>query len=184
MASCSHPSQLISLVYDNELDAARRYEAAAQIADCPECTHRIQRLERTHEALSQILDEEVSDVDFSDFWPRIERGIAAQPSSLAGQWASRFRLWRMQWHGPFSWHVPAWATAVGLFLFTAAVSTQLPTSRGAVQIPAAKKPVVVALNNQAQIESLSATSTVLVWNEPTSNATVIWVDETLGEGLP
>ena len=158
MASCSHPSQLISLVYDNELDEARRYEAAAQIADCPECTHRMQRLEHTHEALSQILDEEVADIDFSDFWPRIERGIA--------------------------WHVPAWATAVGLFLFTAAVSTQLPTSRGAVQIPAAKKPVVVALNNQAQIESLSATSTVLVWNEPTSNATVIWVDEIRGEELP
>ena len=184
MASCSHPSQLISLVYDNELDEARRYEAAAQIADCPECTHRMQRLERTHEALSQILDEEVADIDFSDFWPRIERGIAAQPSSLTSQWASRFRLWRMQWHASFSWYVPAWATAVGLLLFTAAVSTQLPTSRGAVQIPAAKKPVLVALNNQAQIESLSATSTVLVWNEPTSNATVIWVDEIRGEELP
>ena len=184
MASCSHSSRLISLVYDNEIDAARRYEAASQITDCPECTHRMQRLERTHEVLSQTLDEEVSDIDFSDFWPRIEQGIAAQPSSLTSQWASRFRLWRMQWHPPFSWHVPAWATAVGLFLFTAAVSTQLPTSRGAVQIPAAKKPVVVALNNQAQIESLSATSTVLVWNEPTSNATVIWVDEILGEELP
>lgn len=184
MASCSHPSRFISLVYDNEFDESRRYEAAAQIADCPECTHRMQRLERTHEVLSQTLDEEVSDIDFSDFWPRIEQGIAAQPSSLTSQWASRFRLWRMQWHPPFSWHVPAWATAVGLFLFTAAVSTQLPTSRGAVQIPAAKKPVVVALNNQAQIESLSATSTVLVWNEPTSNATVIWVDEILGEELP
>lgn len=184
MASCSHPSQLISLVYDNELDEARRYEAAAQIADCPECTHRMQRLERTHEALSQRLAAEVSDIDFSDFWPRIERGIAAQPSALTSQWVSRFRLWRMQWHASFSWHVPAWATAVGLFLFTAAVSTQLPTSRGAVQIPPAKKPVLVALNNQAQIESLSANATVLVWNEPTSNATVIWVDEVLGEELP
>ena len=53
-----------------------------------------------------------------------------------------------------------------------------------IQCPLAKQPVMVALNNQAQIESLSATSTVLVWNEPTSNATVIWVDETPGEELP
>ena len=184
MASCSHPSQLISLVYDNELGEAQRYEAASQIADCPECTRRMQRLGRTHGALYQTLDEEVSGIDFSDFWPRIEQGIAAQPSSPTSPWASRFRLWRMQWHPPFSWHIPAWATAVGLCLFTAAVSTQLPTSRGAVHIPAANKPVMVALNNQAQIESLSATSTVLVWNEPTSNATVIWVNETPGEELP
>ena len=53
-----------------------------------------------------------------------------------------------------------------------------------MHIPAARKPVLVALNNQARIESLSATATVLVWNEPTSNATVIWVDETPGEDLP
>ena len=184
MASCSHPSQLISLVHDNERDEARRDQATSRIADCPECTHRLQLLARTHEALSQTLDEEVSSIDFSDFWPRIEQGIAAQPASLTSQWASRFRLWRMQWHAPFSRHIPAWATAVGLCLFAAAVSTQLPTSRGAVQFPAAKKPVMVALNNQARIESLSATSTVLVWNEPTSNATVIWVDETPGEDLP
>ena len=184
MASCSHPSRLISLVYDNELGEAQRDEAAAQIAACPECTRRIQQLERTHEALYQTLDEEVSRIDFSDFWPRVEQGIAAQASALTSPWASRFRIWRMHWQAPFSWHIPAWATAVGLCLFTAAVSTQLPTSRGAVQLPAARKPVMVALNNQARIESLSATSTVLVWNEPTSNATVIWVDETPGKELP
>ena len=184
MASCSHPSQLISLVYDNELDEARRYAAADQIANCPACSHRMQLLEHTHEALCQTLDEEVSRLDFSDFWPRIEQGIAAQPPSLASQWADRFRHWRLQWHAPLSWHIPVWATTVGLCLFAAAVSTQLPTSRGAVHIQTARKPVVVALNNQAQIESLSATSTILVWNEPTSNATVIWVDETLGEKLP
>ena len=184
MASCSHPSQLPSLVYDNELDEARRDAAVSQLADCPECTHRLQRLERTHEALRRTLAEEVSGVDFSDFWPRIEQGFAAQSPSLTSQWASRFRLWLMQARAPLSRHIPAWATAGGLCLFAAAVSTQLPTSRGAVHIPAARKPMLVALNNQARIESLSATATVLVWNEPTSNATVIWVDETPGEDLP
>ena len=184
MASCSHPSQLISLVSDNELDEARRDEAASHIADCPACSHRMQLLECTHETLYHTLDEEVSRLDFSDFWPRIEQGIAAQSPALANHWSNRFRRWRLQWQAPFSWHIPVWATAVGLCLFTAAVSTQLPTSRGAVHIPIAKQPVMVALNNQAQIESLSATSAVLVWNEPTSNATVIWVDETPGEELP
>ncbi len=184
MARCSHSSQLISLVYDNELGEAQRDEAAAQIAACPECAGQMQRLGRTHAALSQALAEEVSRIDFSDFWPRIEQGLAAPPPSLTSQWANRLRLWRRPWHPFSSWHIPAWATAVGLCLFTAAASTQLPTSRGSVHIPAAKKPLLVALKNQAQIESLSATSTVLVWNEPTSNATVIWIDEILGEERP
>ena len=38
--------------------------------------------------------------------------------------------------------------------------------------------VIMVSRNQAQIESLSATSNLLVWNEPTSNVTVIWVDDT------
>jgi hypothetical protein len=42
----------------------------------------------------------------------------------------------------------------------------------------------LADNDQAQIESLSASDTVLVWNEPTSNATVIWVSDGGEGGLP
>ncbi len=182
MASCSHPARLIPLVYDDELDEARRREVAFQIADCPECTRRMQMLERTHETLCQTLDEEVACIDFSDFWSCIERGIEEQPP--ANQWASRFRLWRMQWQAPFSWNIPVWATTAVLCLFAALVFTQLPTSREAVSVPVERKPVMLAFNNQAQIESLSATSAILVWNEPTSNVTVIWVDEILGEELP
>lgn len=184
MASCSHPARLIPLVYDDELDEARRREVAFQIADCPECTRRMRMLERTHETLCQMLDEEVSCVDFSDFRSRIEQGIEEQYPPLASQWSNRFRLWRVQWHAPFSWNIPVWATAVVVCLFAATVFTHLSTPRETVSGPVERKPVMLAFNNQAQIESLSATSTVLVWNEPTSNATVIWVDEILGEELP
>ena len=44
--------------------------------------------------------------------------------------------------------------------------------------PALKEPAIMVSRNQARIESLSATSNLLVWNEPTSNVTVIWVDDT------
>ena len=115
--------------------------------------------------------------------------------ALSRAWQPNLPLWRASGRTafdtgacsgtlPFRGIFRCGATTVGLCLFAAAVSTQLPTSRGAVHIQTARKPVIVALNNQAQIESLSATSTVLVWNEPTSNATVIWVDETPGEKLP
>ena len=185
MPSCPpHPSRLIPLVYDAELDEDQRRQVAFQIADCPECTRRMQMLDHTHETLCQTLDEEVSGIDFSDFWPRVEQGMEDRGPSRAGQWASRLRLWRMQWQALFSWHMPVWATVVVLCLFGVVVFTQLPTPREAVSVPAEWKPVRLAFNNQAQIESLSATSAVLVWNEPTSNATVIWVDDTLGEELP
>ena len=36
------------------------------------------------------------------------------------------------------------------------------------------------MDDQAQIESLTATTTVFLWNEPISNATVIWVGDSGG----
>ena len=46
------------------------------------------------------------------------------------------------------------------------------------------EPFVISDNDQAQIESLSASDTVSVWNEPTNNSTVIWVSDEGEGGLP
>jgi hypothetical protein len=46
-------------------------------------------------------------------------------------------------------------------------------------------PIATALvDNQAQIESLSASATVAMWNDPESNFTVIWVGDETSEELP
>ena len=64
---------------------------------------------------------------------------------------------------------------------TGVISDQVEDKDRAVIVAerqALKEPVIMVSRNQAQIESLSATSNLLVWNEPTSNVTVIWVDDT------
>ena len=180
MARCSHSQRLVSLLYDGALDNALQREVAFQIADCPVCTRRMNVLERIQEVLCQTLDEEVGHLDFSDFWPNVERRVAAQPPSV---W-SHLRLWRLQWQAIFSWNGPVWATATALLIFVAVILARSPVPRQVGSAPSENPPVVLALNNQAQIASLSARSTVFVWNEPTSNATVIWVDDLPGGELP
>ena len=184
MARCSHSERLVSLVYDGALDNALHREVAFQIADCPVCTGRMNVIERVQEVLCQTLDEEVAHLDFSDFWANVERRLAAPPLSVWSRVPSRFRLWRLQWQAIFSWNGSVWATATALLVFVAVILTRSPVPRQADSVPAENLPVMLALNNQAQIVSLSATSTVFVWNEPTSNATVIWVDGVPGGELP
>ncbi len=184
MARCSHSERLVPLVYDGELDNALRREVAFQIADCPVCTRRMTVIERIQEVLCQTLDEEVAHVDFSDFWTNVERRLAAPPLSVWSRVSSRLRLWWLQWQAIFSWNSPVWATATALLIFVAVLLTRSPVPRLAGSVSSENSPTTLAFNNQAQIASLSATSTVFVWNEPTSNATVIWVDGVPGGELP
>jgi hypothetical protein len=184
MARCSHSERLVSLLYDGALDNALHREVAFQIADCPVCTRRMNVIERVQEVLYQTLDEEVAHLDFSDFWTNVERRLAAPPLSVWSRVSSRLRLWRLQWQPIFSWNGPVWATATALLIFVAVLLTRSPVLRRAGSAPSENPPVMLAVNNQAQIASLSATATVFVWNEPTSNATVIWVDGAPGGELP
>lgn len=184
MTSCSHPARLVPLLYDDELNNAQRREVAFQIADCPVCTRRMNALERTQETLRETLDEEVAQIDFSNFWAGVEQRLEDPPLARWSRLSSRLRLWRVQWQATFSWHVPVWAVTTALLIITTVVLTRPPAPSGVATPFPEREPVLLASNNQAQIEALSATSTVLVWNEPTSNATVIWVDEAVGGDLP
>lgn len=177
MARCSHSDRLVSLLYDGELDAARHRDLAFDLADCPECTRRRDVLERAHEVVTHTLDATMSRLDLSDFWTGIEHRIAVQPASRSRGWVRRFRLWRLQWRpAPFwTWSVGA---AAALLIVVGVVMSQWPTGGDAGFETAAAPPPLSSLDGQARIASLSAAETVLVWNEPTSNATVIWVSDT------
>lgn len=178
MASCSHSDRLVSLLYDGELDFVRRREVAFHIADCPHCTRNRTVLDRIQETVAHTLDQAVARVDMSNFWSGIEQRIDTYAPSLASRWASRLRLWCLQWQSVMSWKWPVLATAA-LLVVSGVIASQLSSRRDAPLATAGTMPPAVAgHNNQAQIASLSATSTVLVWNEPTSNATVIWVGDT------
>lgn len=177
MARCSHSDRLVSLLYDGELDAARHRDLAFDLADCPDCTRRRDVLERAHEVVTHTLDATTSRLDLSDFWTGIERRIVVQPASRSRGWVRRFRLWRLQWRPAPFWIWSVGAAAV-LLIVTGVVTSQWPTGRDAGFETVAAPPPLSGPDGQARIASLSAAETVLVWNEPTSNATVIWVSDT------
>lgn len=177
MARCSHSDRLVSLLYDGELDAARHRALAFALADCPDCTRRRDVLERAHEAVTHTLGTATSRLDLSDFWTGIERRIAVQTASRSRGWVRRFRLWRLQWRPAAAWTWSVGAAAI-LLIVAGVVTSQWPTGRDAGFETAAAPSPLSGPDGQARIASLSAAETVLVWNEPTSNATVIWVSDT------
>lgn len=177
MTACAHTQRLIPLFFDGELDGLLRREVSDHVVSCTACTYVLTRLDRGQELLRQAIDEQVTEINFDEFWEGVEKRLVPPERSPS----ERLRLWWSWWQSLWSWRAPLWATATALlfvgavFLLSQFVSEQKPHSIQSIQL---------AENDQAQIESLSASDTVLVWNEPTSNATVIWVSDGGEGGLP
>ena len=181
MESCSHPTGLVPLLYDGELDEVKRRQVSLMLADCPVCTRRIGALDLVQEALCRRLDEDLSRIDFSNFSDGVDRRIERHERVRSFASLSRFWDFIEALRRGFSW-APRIGLIAGLALiFGWVISDQVEDKDRAVTVAerqALEEPVIMVSRNQAQIESLSATSNLLVWNEPTSNVTVIWVDDT------
>ncbi len=209
MAMCPHAERLIPLLHDSELPSPLRREMHAHLVTCLPCTRALSALERGQELLSQVIDEEIERIDFSNFW----RGIEEKLQEARPSWSIRFRLWVERWHLTQPLYAPAWAVATVLLLTVGALLqqqsptniTQSPTSPPesiVMQSPPTARPSqstlvsdhpsgrdtaddgVEFVSNQAQIESLSSSDTVAVWNDPGNNSTVIWVGSDMGEEAP
>jgi anti-sigma-K factor RskA len=183
MIACAHAQRLLPLFYDDELDGPLRRKVHDHIVNCTTCTGVLARLERGQELLRQAVDEQLDGLDFSGFWQGVEGRLSEPRSSRAEQ----LRVWVNAWQSVWIWRAPAWAAAMAMVIAGAAILFWTlfyvdapPKSPLLVQ----REPIVVADSDQAQIESLSATDTVSVWNEPTSNATVIWVGDDGEGGMP
>jgi hypothetical protein len=133
------------------------------------------------QSVSEVLEEG----DFSGFWTGVENKLA-QP--LHAPWRVQLQIWREKWRIGWPLSTPIWATAaVVLFISTLLFSRALMPPASSVTSRETLSPIpdqIYAANDQAQIESLSATETVFLWNEPRSNATVIWVSDENDGGLP
>jgi hypothetical protein len=149
-----------------------------------------------------MIDEQVEAIDFSGFWS----GVTSKLQEPRSPWSVRLRLWYESWKPAWSFSPPAWTTATALLLFAALYflsyfpsqfSPLLPEEESLVQnnppltessLPPeslGSVPIATTLvDNQAQIESLSASATVAMWNDPESNFTVIWVGDETSEELP
>ena len=183
MITCPRSERLVALLHDSELDGPLRREMASHVAVCVSCTRALSTLERVQELVRQATSEEAEDLDFADFW----EGVASKLNQPEfPPWRLRLRLWREKWRAVWPFSPPVWAAATAiLFITTFLVSRTPPPKNSASVSQETPPPVFVAKeeNDQAQIESLSVTATVSLWNEPESNTTVIWVNDDDG-GMP
>ena len=209
MAMCPHAERLIPLLHDGELAGPLRREMHSHLVTCLSCTRALSRLERGQELLSQVIDEEIEGIDFSNFWQGVEDKLGEPRPS----WVIRFRLWIERWHLTQPLYAPAWAVAAVLLLTfgvllqqKSIIITQSPNSSPPERIEdkssyasSPLQPPVVPdqpsdrndldsgfafVSNQAQIESLSSSDTVAVWNDPRNNSTVIWIGSDMSEEMP
>ena len=198
METCSYCERLLPAFLDGELDGPLRREVSSHVADCLMCIRESTALEQTQELVRQIVEEKVEAVDFGTFLDGVMEEIETA-GSAASSWKLRFQLWWESWR-PWHpgrtaswasvtrpWWIGATATVTTLIVGGMMLSQTETPPQDIVSAPSPQKieptPPVYALGNQAQIESLTASTTVVLWNEPVSNATVIWVGGDAG-GLP
>ena len=180
MMKCPQYERLAVLLCDGELDGPLRREVRSHVASCVACTRWLASLDRMQELLLQEIDSQVEKVDFSSFWKQIENKLLVPKPS----WSVRLQLWREQWWPDWSLSVPVSAAAVALLLVSFLFFPQLRSSVESLFVTQPPIPIAIAAHNQAQIESLSAATTVALWNEPTSNSPVIWIEDDRGGAVP
>lgn len=200
MATCPHAERLIPLLHDGELASPLRRHMHSHLVTCLPCSRTLSALGRGQELLSQMIDEEIEKIDFSNFWQGIENKLGEPRPS----WTIRFRLWIERWHLTQPLYAPAWAVVavllltVGAFLNPivhspnssfpqfASQQSSTPSSRGLENSPAWNEfdSSLAFVSNQAQIESIDSSDTVAVWNDPSNNSTVIWIGNDTSEGMP
>jgi hypothetical protein len=195
MATCPHAERLIPLLHDGELAGPLRREMRSHLATCLCCTRVLSVLERGQELLSQVIDEEVEAVNFSNFW----QGVEDRLGEIRPPWSIRFRLWVERWHLTRPLYAPAWAVAATVLLTFGVLLQQqsaspprlafrppgdMAGSSPPLPAPPGLDPGFTLVSNQAEIESISSAETVAVWSDPGNNSTVIWTGSDMSEGMP
>jgi anti-sigma factor RsiW len=175
MMTCPRSERLMALFHDGELDSPLRREMASHVAGCLTCTRTLAALGRVQELVVQTISEQVEESDFSNFW----EGVASRlDQQTPPPWRLRLRLWSERLRLSWSPSAPAWAAVAAALLVVTLLVLHPPSSNDQGPVPHETSPTVLAANDQAaQIESLSSTGTVFLWNEAESNATVIWVSD-------
>lgn len=213
MATCPHAERLIPLLHDGELTSPLRREMRSHLVTCVPCTRALSMLEREQELLGQMIDEEIEVIDFSNFWQGVEHRLHEPQPSRAVRlrlWIERWHLTRPL-SAP-AWAVAAILLLTFGVLLQQKVTVppdlvqspqppQLHTVRredSQAALPPSPPPSPLdrswnsgdpdngfaLVSNQAQIESLSSSDTVAVWNDPGNNSTVIWIGSDMSEGMP
>lgn len=166
------------LFFDGELDSRQMRAVALHGTRCGPCEAELRRMEQVQELVSETINAGVDGIDFSGFWPSVERQLATVRVS---QW-QRMRVWWQESEHSWAVRLPALAVAAAVAVIAFLVLTrapQLTTQPGASQ--------VAAIDHSAWIDSLETDlDSVAVLSDPETRTTALWVsdDAPLDEVLP
>jgi hypothetical protein len=177
--TCREAANLLPLFFDGELDSRQMRAVALHGTRCSTCESELRNMNRLQEMVSETVTAAVDEIDFSDFWSAIDRGIGAVRISwwqrARARWSDSGYEWRLR--------LPAFAAAAAiaaLALLFLARGQQSSTEPGSSQFAR-------AVDNEASIDSLEAdVDSVAVVSDPETRTTVLWVsdDTPTGEDVP
>jgi anti-sigma factor RsiW len=175
---CRFIQRRLDAFQDGELAPASRARTEAHLARCPGCADELATLGRLRTALTAAIAEP-PDAVWDAFWPQVRSRIAAAPVDEEAirppSWLSRLGPWRFAIGS-------ALAVAIALLVVVAPWQRQ-PDQRPGLQIampalPAESPPGGLAVTPAAMVESVETgdpQSSVMVFTNPDSEMTVVWV---------
>jgi len=173
---CHFTQKRLDAFHDGELESSARAKTEAHLARCSACAGELAALGRLRAALAIPLAEP-PDAVWETFWPQVRARIAADPVEqtppFRGSWLPSLGPWRLALG-------TALAGAVAVLLVAAPWQRE-PEQRIATQ-PIAMQPIETPraglLTQAAVVESVETgdpQSSVMVYTNPESETTVVWV---------
>jgi anti-sigma factor RsiW len=160
--SCADFARRFDSFIDGELDAHSMRAMALHASHCERCGIELEQTESLETLLGDAVEAELERLDTSQLWKSVEARLERPRLGLPAH-ARSLLLSFLRWAGPAPALVLSGAVAVALFLLL--WPRAHPT----------EAPVEVA-NNRAQIERVESSAPhVVVWSEPESHTTAIWV---------
>jgi anti-sigma factor RsiW len=156
---------------DGELGPAARAKTGAHLARCPACTAELASLGRLRTALTGALPEPPEGV-WNAFWPQVRARIAATPAEAPA--AAPRTLWPSLVGPRLAFASTLAAVALAVVAVLAPWQREEPNRPNGAPAPEAMAPGAGKVVVQS-VETADPQSSVMVFNNPDSDMTVVWV---------
>jgi anti-sigma factor RsiW len=158
--------------HDAELGSVARAKTEAHLSRCPACAEELAVLGRLHAAVAMEAPE-LPEARWGAFWPQVRDRIAtAPPESLPGRatWWPSLGPWRLALGSGLA------AAALGILAVLAPwqPEPQRPQPPVTAKTLAPSAPAIQTVRIES-LETADPRSSVMVYNNPESEMTVIWV---------
>lgn len=155
---------------DGELGPAARAKTSAHLARCPVCTADLAGLGRLRTALTGAPPEPPDGV-WNAFWPQVRAQIAATPVEAV---AAPRTLWPSLFGPRLAFASTLAAVALAVVAILAPWQREEPIRPDGAPAPEAMAPGAAKVVVQS-VETADPQSSVMVFNNPDSDMTVVWV---------